>query len=138
MEIGDDCVDLQCQRQTRLLENKLSFDQRPQRITGQVRYPSNWVALAHPNPMEGQIDGGGPGGGPGREMSGARTLQPTPIGSFTKVIASPTDRPTPRTDQTRAIEGSSPPTIAPPKMAHDEAIETPRRKAFQSNSSRAE
>lgn len=38
-------------------------------------------------------------------------------------------RPTPRTDQIRAIEGSSPPTIAPPKMAHDEAIEVPRRKA---------
>lgn len=71
----------------------------------------------------------GGGGRMYRSETYARTYQTTPIASFLKVIDSPTDRPTPITDQIRAIEGSSLPTIAPPKMAHDEAIEVPRRKA---------
>lgn len=64
----------------------------------------------------------------GRTETCARTYQSTPIGTFVKVIVSPADRLREQT-KFRAIEGSSPPTIAPPKMAHDEAIEAPRRKA---------
>lgn len=81
--------------------------------------------LSSPEPYSWTHGGGGRGC---RSETCARTYQTTPIASFLKVIDSPTDRPTPITDQIRAIEGSSPPTIAPPKMAHDEAVEVPRRK----------
>lgn len=74
-------MDLRCQQRARLLENKLSFDRRPQSVTGQVGYQGIYLCFAaRPNPM---VWGGGVGHGP---------IQSTPIGSFTKVIASPTDR----------------------------------------------
>lgn len=48
---------------------------------------------AHPNPMSGvRLKGGGGGGGSPIAQACARTYQPTPIGSFIKVIHSPTDR----------------------------------------------
>lgn len=89
MEVDDDYADLRCQQRARLLENKLSFDQQPQTVTGRVRYPGTRISFAHPNPREFQQDAGGPlGGGRGTDPSNRRQLGASPRSSPIR----PTDR----------------------------------------------